>query len=135
MSSKFHWEEIQKIAKAHHIQDPLDNEDAFTRFLQFWWCRKYNRPFKDPLLFTYTIEELTYEWLRHIYLLPDQDPRKELEAKNAREDEDAWIREQLKKVKSQVATNPAKADVEPPEPVTPEIPDLPPLPDISTKFD
>ena len=28
-----------------------------------WWCKKYNRPRKDPLLLTYSPEELYIEWL------------------------------------------------------------------------
>lgn len=31
-------------------------------FLQSWWSRTYNRPLKDPLLLSYTLEELLYEF-------------------------------------------------------------------------
>jgi hypothetical protein len=30
--------------------------------MQSWWSRTYNRPLKDPLLQTYTLEELLYEF-------------------------------------------------------------------------
>jgi len=33
-----------------------------TLFLQSWWSRTYNRPLKDPLLLSYTFEELLYEF-------------------------------------------------------------------------
>ena len=35
-------------------------------FLQSWWSRTYNRPLKDPLLETYTLEELLYEFYDRI---------------------------------------------------------------------
>lgn len=33
-----------------------------TLFLQSWWSNTYNRPLKDPLLESYTLEELLYEF-------------------------------------------------------------------------
>ena len=31
-------------------------------FLQSWWSTTYNRPLKDPILLSYTLEELLYEF-------------------------------------------------------------------------
>lgn len=33
-----------------------------TLFLKSWWSSTYNRPLKDPLLESYTLEELIYEF-------------------------------------------------------------------------
>lgn len=33
-----------------------------TLFLKSWWSTTYNRPLKDPLLESYTLEELIYEF-------------------------------------------------------------------------
>lgn len=33
-----------------------------TLFLKSWWSNLYNRPLKDPLLESYTLEELLYEF-------------------------------------------------------------------------
>ena len=33
-----------------------------TLFLKSWWSTTYNRPLKDPLLESYTLEELVYEF-------------------------------------------------------------------------
>lgn len=33
-----------------------------TLFLKSWWSSHYNRPMKDPLLESYTFEELLYEF-------------------------------------------------------------------------
>lgn len=140
---KLHFDLIQRLARAHHIEDPLLNVDTFTRFLQFWWCQKFNRPLKDPVLQNYTLDELCYEYIRYYYTEPANDPRKELEAKSVREDEDAWIKEQLARFKAQadaknalqvevkaepVAEDPAKSDSQ-------EIQATPVLPEISTKFE
>jgi len=95
---KFHWEAIQRLAKAHHCEDPVADLETFRRFLQFWWCRTYNRPFKDPLLQSYTLDELTYEYLRHLYHEPDMDPRKELEAKKVQSEDDQWIQNMMSKI-------------------------------------
>lgn len=139
--AKFQWDDIQKLARAHHLEDPLASTEHLTRFLQFWWCRHYIRPLKDPILHTYTLEELTYEWLRHLYMRPENDPKKDLEATANKDEEDEWIKAQLTKIQNQMATKPAEADVTPPEALKPPEPeekldlsDLPPLPDIDTKF-
>ena len=31
-----------------------------------WWSKQYNRPLKDPILQTYSLEELAYEYYSHI---------------------------------------------------------------------
>lgn len=36
--------------------------ERLVLFLRSWWSRTYNRPLKDPLLLTYTLEELLYEF-------------------------------------------------------------------------
>lgn len=33
-----------------------------TLFLKSWWSNIYNRPLKDPILESYTLEELLYEF-------------------------------------------------------------------------
>lgn len=36
-------------------------EKAITLRLRLWWAERYKRPLKDPLLDTYTMEELLFE--------------------------------------------------------------------------
>lgn len=43
-------------------------------WLRRWWCEKYNRPSKDPLLKEYTVEELMIEFLEDLI---DKDPSQE----------------------------------------------------------
>ena len=56
---------IAAIAAAN-ARAPLDNEKQLLLFLKSWWSRTYNRPLKDPLLESYSIEELLYEFYDRI---------------------------------------------------------------------
>lgn len=56
---------IKKIA-AHNARADLNTEEQLLLFLQSWWSRTYNRPLKDPLLQTYSLEELIYEFYDRI---------------------------------------------------------------------
>lgn len=55
-----------------------------------WWCERYNRPLKDPLLQEYTLEELAYEY--HIFS-EKEEYRKELAEEEADKIEEEKIRE------------------------------------------
>lgn len=115
------WQEIDRLAKAHHLTDPTINEKALLRFLRLWWCITYRRPLKDPLLKEYTIDELVYEYLIHFYQNPDNDPKKKKEEEAQEKEDEEWVKKMLAK---QAAQTPPQ---EPPAP--------PNLPEISTKFD
>lgn len=95
-------------------------------FLRSWWSKTYNRPLKDPLLDSYTLYELLYEYKDKIERVRAQDiiieqeadkiedaktddvlawaeeeERLEREAaeKAQREKDEKWMLEQLKKEK------------------------------------
>jgi hypothetical protein len=123
------WVEIDRLAKAHHQIDPTSSEEALGRRLRLWFCIKYNRPFKDPILDTYSIDELAYEYLTWFYLNPDNDPLEKKRKESQSKDDETWVLEQLKK--SQKKVDPPK----PPEPTPPAAPPIPDLPEISTSFD
>jgi septin family protein len=55
------FEAIDRIAY-QSARAPLDTEQSQFLFLRSWWAKTYNRPLKDPLLQTYTLEELYYEY-------------------------------------------------------------------------
>ena len=72
-------------------------------FLRSWWCKTYNRPLKDPLLDTYTLYELLYEYkdkverVRAIELGVEQETDK---IEDAKVDETlSWIEEEERKEK------------------------------------
>lgn len=56
-------EVLRRVADAKLKAEPL----------QWWWCKHYNRPLLDPLLQTYTIEELQIENL--MYQI-EEDPQR-----------------------------------------------------------
>ena len=56
---------IKEIA-AIRANSELDTAEKLEHFLKAWWSRQYNRPLKDPLLLTYTLEELLYEFYDYV---------------------------------------------------------------------
>lgn len=80
-------EAIREIA-ARNARAELDSEEQLLLFLQSWWSRTYNRPLKDPLLLTYTIEELLYEFYDRIERLKADQERLEQEDVKIEEDKD-----------------------------------------------
>ena len=51
-------------------------------FLQSWWSKTYTRPLKDPILQSYTLEELLYEFYDRIER--DKAREEQLEAEDVR---------------------------------------------------
>ena len=47
---------------AHSHARTTIGEAAIFRRLSVWWCEHYNRPLKDPILQSYTLEDLIYEF-------------------------------------------------------------------------
>lgn len=80
-------EAVRKLA-AHNARADLDTEEQLTLFLQSWWSRTYNRPLKDPLLQSYTLEELLYEFYDRIERQKAEDERLEQDSVKIEEDKD-----------------------------------------------
>jgi hypothetical protein len=54
------FDQIQSIANR---DARLSGGEKHNRlFLMSWWSEKYNRPLKDPILLSYSLEELAYEY-------------------------------------------------------------------------
>ena len=51
-----------KAIAAYNARAPLTSELQLTLFLKSWWSTTYNRPLKDPVLASYSLEELLYEF-------------------------------------------------------------------------
>lgn len=102
MSKSLHWAEVDRLVLAHHREDPTSSLDALERYLRKWWCITYERPFKDPLLEQYTLDELAYEFLSKHYLKPENDPDKLAEVKKTSQEDDEWaakmVQEELRKM-------------------------------------
>ena len=69
---------IKKLA-AQNARASLDSEEHLLLFLQSWWSRTYSRPLKDPLLSSYSLEELLYEFYDRIERHKAEEERLELE--------------------------------------------------------
>lgn len=136
MKNRFHWEEIRKLAMAHQLEEPTSSTEALLRFLRWWWCSTYNKPLKDPLLMSYTADELTYEFLRHYYAKPENDPKKKIEAEQAAKDDEEWIAKMLQKNAAGASVqddNQSESQEKLEEPRANA--EMPALPEISAKFD
>ena len=109
---------MERKAKAHHRllkKDRLTDEELFE-FLKWWWRVKFNRPMKDPLLETYTAQDLAYEFFRYRFMTQDPDAIDE-NAKAIGADQE-WIKKQMGKLKEDNAkATESKKEADP----TPEI--------------
>lgn len=126
---ELNWAEIDTLARSYHCIDPVSSVEALTRQLRMWWCVKFSRPMKDPLLDTYTLQELALEYLIHFYMNPDNDPNEKKRKESQEQSDFEWAKEQLKKIqpeKSKKIQDSEKA---------PEPSPIPNLPEISTSFD
>lgn len=140
-----HLSEINRLVLAHRAEDPLSSETAMLRLLRTWWCLKYDRPFKDPLLDTYTPDDLAYEFYFHHYQNPDNAPEKVEQDSQEKKEDDEWVKKQLEKVKEENAQAAENKGEKVKRSELPEIPELPEgfeipeelqnLPEFQTKFD
>jgi hypothetical protein len=84
-----------------------------------WWCKKYNRPLKDPLLQEYSYEELLYEMSAYSELQKSLDKLAEEEAdriEDEKYEEDlAWAEQMEKEFAAQ------QAPVDTPKPTDPSL--------------
>lgn len=78
---------IRKLA-AHNARADLDTDEQLLLFLQSWWSRTYNRPLKDPILLSYSVEELLYEFYDRIERSKAEDERLERDSVKIEEDKD-----------------------------------------------
>jgi Mg-chelatase subunit ChlI len=77
-----------KAVAAHNARADLDSEKQLTLFLQSWWSRTYNRPLKDPLLLSYSLEELLYEFYDKIERRAAEEERSESNSVKIEEDKE-----------------------------------------------
>ena len=93
-------EYIRKIA-AHNARASLNDDKQLLLFMQSWWSKLYNRPLKDPLLLSYTLEELLYEFYDRIERHTAEEERsmkEETLTEDAKEKEVMdWIAEEERK--------------------------------------
>jgi hypothetical protein len=79
----------QKVIQ--RITAPVKTEADLSRFLCGWWSRHYNRPYKDPLLKEYTLEELLTEYLDNYYRTNEKALAEETSGKAQASEDEAWL--------------------------------------------
>lgn len=77
-----------KAIAARNARADLDTEEQLLLFLQSWWSRTYNRPLKDPVLLSYSLEELLYEFYDRIERTKAEDERLERESDKIEDNKD-----------------------------------------------
>lgn len=81
---------IKTLAAANARAD-LNDEKQLLLYLQSWWSRTYNRPLKDPLLLSYSLEELLYEFYDKIERRAAEEERVNSETDKIEEDKDKAV--------------------------------------------
>lgn len=110
-----------KAVAAADARAELDTEKQLTLFLKSWWSRTYNRPLKDPLLDTYTLEELLYEFYDKIERRKAEEERINSEADKIEEAKDKEVldwaeleeKKELEALKAKAATQESKPNQDP----------------------
>ena len=77
-----------KALAALNARASLDTDKQLLLFLQSWWSRTYNRPLKDPILLSYSIEELLYEFYDRIERSKAEEERLEQDSVKIEETKD-----------------------------------------------
>lgn len=96
-------ENIKKLVESRVEKRDL-TLDEFLDTLRRWWCKYYKRPYKDPLLAEYSIEELAYEYFDVNY-----DPSEVNKDKKTEENDQAdrdWAAEEDAKLAKQAELQP-----------------------------
>ena len=107
--------ECVKAIAAYNARADLTSEKQMLLFLKSWWSNTYNRPLKDPLLESYTLEELLYEFYDKIERRKAAEEMAEAEAdkmEEAKEKEvldwaEAEEQKELEEMKRQAAKKPS----------------------------
>lgn len=110
-------EQIRAVA-AYNARAPLNSDKQLTLFLQSWWSKTYNRPLKDPLLLSYSLEELLYEFYDRIERQLAEDERLEQEDDKIEEGKEKavldWAEEEERKEAEKEAAKAAQQTKEEP---------------------
>jgi hypothetical protein len=73
--------------------------ETLEKFLIQWWCRHYKRPYKDPLIQTYTLEELIFEFF-DVQLRDNPEQLNEAlgieeELEKTDEEDEGWLKDMM----------------------------------------
>lgn len=80
------FDQIEEIAKFD--VRTVEGEKAVLNFLMCWWSAKYNRPLKDPILLSYTLEELILEY--NLVIQREAAQKERLDEQDDKIDKEKW---------------------------------------------
>ena len=96
---------VHSIAK-YNAFSKIDTEEKLELFLKSWWSKLYNRPLKDPVLLSYTLHELLYEYYDRLERERAEIVKREQEADTIEEskakqgfDDRKWLEQSLAEAK------------------------------------
>ena len=95
---QFSLDNLKRIAASKLTQ--IDTFGDLIEYFKIQWCKRYNRPFKDPLILQYTpyeliLEILTCDFLDEPQSLSDFIRRDNGETDAIMEDDELWFKEQM----------------------------------------
>jgi hypothetical protein len=109
-------ESIKRLT-AYNARAALNTEEQLLLFLQSWWSQTYNRPLKDPLLISYSLEELLYEFFDRIERTKAYKEQIEQESDKIEEDSDKakldWAEQEEQKELNALKAQETKPIVDP----------------------
>lgn len=92
------FDNIKRLA-LENVEREVTTVGEALEFLKKWWCRYYKRPYKDPLLQEYTIEELLLEFYENSFLdnekMKDKFKTELILAQESEEDHEEWLKSQM----------------------------------------
>jgi hypothetical protein len=120
------FDQIQAIA--YNDARNKDSEQYSYLYLITWFCNKYNKPRKDPILLSYSIEELAYEFFIDSEIRKADKEKEELEhdkIEEAKQNEaESWAdKMEREEREAEEAKKLAKENLPTPEEPIAEIPD------------
>jgi len=93
-------------------QTKIKTENDLERFLRSWWCIRYNRPYRDPLLLDYSLEELVVEYLDVSYRSNPEAFKKVKEQQKIAQEDDDWADKMAEKFGEKLIPKDQQAKVE-----------------------
>lgn len=102
---------------AKNARADLTEDKQLELFLKSWWSRTYNRPLKDPVLLSYSVEELLYEFYDRVERAKAEQERIHSESDKIEEDKEKavldWAEAEEKKELEALKSKAAEASTAP----------------------
>lgn len=105
------YDSIKQLAESGLDKDYLTYDELLFK-LRRWWCQYYKRPYKDPLLDNYTLEELMFEYFDITHVANKKPEETKIAEKFDTEDRDWAAEEEARELAEQRQAFPEEAPSE-----------------------